>query len=132
MRLMDRLRQMMIGRYGNDQLNITLIVIYFITFFLTTLTGWVIFVLIGEVGFILYVFRSFSRNIPKRYAENQKFLSITLPIRRLFNRSLQQTQDKNHKYYTCKQCGQRIRVPKGKGKIAITCPKCKVEFIKKT
>ena len=40
--------------------------------------------------------------------------------------------DKTHRVYICpnKSCGQKIRVPKGKGKIEITCPKCGTEVCK--
>ena len=67
------------------------------------------------------IFRIFSRNTYKRYQENQK---LTLFLDRL--------KDRNHRYFTCPRCRQPVRVPRGKGKIAITCPKCREKFIKKT
>ena len=67
------------------------------------------------------LFRTFSRNTYKRYQENRKFLQF-------FDR----LKDREHRYYDCPKCRQVVRVPRGKGKIAITCPKCKERFVKKT
>ena len=63
----------------------------------------------------------FSRNTYARYEENRKFL-------RFFDR----LKDREHRYFSCPKCQQPVRVPRGKGKIAITCPKCREKFIKKT
>ncbi len=165
MRLMDRFRQWMIGRYGSDQLNFGLLVLYLILSVLLPFTGSIIVLGLSYVMFFLIFFRMFSRNIAKRSAENQKFLRIFEPIlrklpgRKNSNRSgyygqnpynnpygnpygttsqkkkkshVKAKTDKNHKIFQCGKCGQMIRVPKGKGKIAITCPNCKQEFIKRT
>ena len=78
-----------------------------------TLLGWL---LLG-----LVIFRTLSRNTYKRYRENRKYLML-----------LQRIKDREHRYYDCPKCRQQVRVPRGKGKIAITCPKCKEKFIKKT
>ena len=67
------------------------------------------------------VFRTFSRNTYKRYEENRKF-------RQFFDR----LKDREHRYYTCPKCHQSVRVPRGKGKIAITCPRCRERFVRKT
>jgi ribosomal protein L37AE/L43A len=67
------------------------------------------------------IFRSFSRNVYKRYQENHRFLLF-------FDR----LKDRKHKIFQCPRCRQMVRVPRGKGKIAITCPKCRERFIKKT
>ena len=70
---------------------------------------------------IITLVRCFSRNTYKRYQENRRFLLLVDRIK-----------DRNNRYYTCPKCRQTVRVPKGKGKIAITCPKCREKFIKKT
>jgi ribosomal protein L37AE/L43A len=67
------------------------------------------------------IFRMMSRNVYKRYQENRKFLQF-------FDR----IKDRQHRYYDCPKCRQTVRVPRGKGKISITCPKCREKFIKKT
>ena len=67
------------------------------------------------------LFRTLSRNTYKRYQENRKFLQI-------FDR----LKDRQHRYFDCPKCRQTVRVPRGKGKIAISCPKCGEKFIRKT
>ena len=70
---------------------------------------------------IIALVRCFSRNTYKRYQENRRFLLL-----------MDRIKDRNNRYYSCPKCRQTVRVPKGKGKIAITCPKCREKFIKKT
>ncbi|WP_455714937.1 hypothetical protein [Anaerosporobacter sp.] len=129
---MDWLRRVMNGRYGVDQLSIALLIISVIltivgifpnTHFLSTLS---------LIPLFICYFRTFSRNIRKRYDENQKFLSFWNPIRNTFRKKVERSKDKTHRYYKCPKCGKTVRVPKGKGKICITCPICKEEFIRKS
>ena len=75
----------------------------------------------------------FSRNISKRYAENQKYLAIENKVRHFFGQKKYiQQQRKEFHIYSCPQCKQKIRIPRGKGKVSIRCPKCGNEFIKKS
>ena len=75
------------------------------------------------------LFRMFSRNLPKRRSENAWFLTkIVNPLKSQRARS----RDKDHKYFTCPQCRTVCRVPRGKGKIIITCPKCGTSIHGKT
>ena len=126
---MNRIKQAFIrfmsGRYGTDKLNMVL------------LTAGLIFSLVGlflripvvnlcltvlSYGLLGYcLFRTLSRNTYKRYQENRRFLLLT-----------QKWKDRQHRYYNCPRCRQQVRVPRGKGKISITCPKCKEKFVKKT
>ena len=76
---------------------------------------------VSYIFMILAIVRSLSRNVYKRYEENRKFLLLW-----------QKFKDKDHRYYNCPRCRQQVRVPRGKGKISITCPKCREKFIKKT
>ncbi len=88
---------------------------------------------IGMVLFIWGYFRILSKNHAKRAAENAWFLNKTAGIRAGFKRLKKNKQaGKDHKVYSCKNCHQMIRVPKGRGKIEIRCPKCGNKFIKKT
>ena len=75
----------------------------------------------GADGVIL--FRMFSKNLTKRRAENQKFMGWIWKARNNAAGAKARRADKEHKYFTCK-CGAICRVPVGKGKIVITCPKC--------
>ena len=130
----DKLMRFMAGRYGQDQLgkflNIAVIVIFVISIVFSFLSG--ISVVFGLISSFLYFcalalllynyYRMFSRQIYKRTAENQKFLNAKAHMK----------QRKTHCFFKCPKCKTKVRVPKGKGKICITCPKCKDEFIKIT
>ncbi len=130
---MNWFRRFMIGRYGPDQLSIALIFLSFLLsivllFFPSTVLSYVIY-----VPFILFLFRTLSKNIARRREENNKFLKLWNPISAWINKKKYRLKDsKTHSYFKCPSCKQSVRVPKGKGKIRIICPKCKIEFIKKT
>lgn len=118
---MDRFMQ---GRYGQDRLNATIlwvsVALALLSMFMPGLLGLVL-TLVAYTLMGIAIFRALSHNTYKRYRENRWFL---LQMDRL--------KDRNHRYFSCPKCRQSVRVPKGKGKIAITCPKCKEKFIKKT
>jgi len=131
--MMDFLRRMLMGRYGNDTLNKALVTSGILLIFVELITRWrwlsLFILLILGVSY----FRMFSRNIPARYAENQKFLQWLGPtLQKLRNARARFADRKTHKYYKCPNCRQRLRVPKGRGKINITCPHCHTQFVKKT
>ena len=125
MKLAAAIRQFMIGRYGTDKLNTAIlgagVIACLIGMFVKAPLADLILTVIAYILMGWAIFRSLSRNTYKRYQENRKYLSF-----------LQRFKDKEHRYYDCPRCRQQIRVPRGKGKIAITCPKCKEKFIKKT
>lgn len=118
-------RKFMTGRYGTDKLGMTLLVASLALSLLSALVGPNLLNLIMSVmsyGLMFWaIFRMFSRNTYARYEENRKFL-----------RFFDQLKDRRHRYFTCPKCRQTVRVPRGKGKIAITCPKCRERFIKKS
>jgi hypothetical protein len=115
----------MMGRYGSDKLNMWILGAGFICSILSVfipLAGvQLVLSACSTVLLIWAIFRMFSRNTYKRYQENRRFLAM-----------LERIKDKNHRYFRCPRCRQQVRVPKGKGKIMITCPKCKEKFQKKT
>ena len=119
------LRHFMLGRYGGDKLNMAVLVAAaaagVLAAFLDHSGLKVLFLLASYVLMGWAIFRSLSRNTYQRYQENRKYLQL-----------LQRIKDKDHRYFTCPRCRQPVRVPRGKGKISITCPKCKEKFIKKT
>lgn len=124
-RLSMAFRRFMTGRYGTDKLNNLLLGLGLATCFLNlfmvdNIFGWIL-TTASYIFMLLALFRCFSRNTYKRYRENRKYLLIVERIR-----------DRQHRYFSCPRCRQTVRVPRGKGKIAITCPKCKEKFTKKT
>ena len=123
----------MMGRYGADEfskfvLGLAVAVMVLNLFLRIGLLNTLVLVL------LVYVyFRMFSRNIQKRYEENVKYLQMKGRIVSVFQKEKRMAQDRkvNH-IYKCPSCKQKIRVPRGKGKICITCPKCRTEFTKKS
>ena len=74
-----------------------------------------------------------SRNVSKRYEENQRYLNAKYrAVVKKNNLKKRWAQRSTYRFFKCPQCKQTVRVPKGRGKICITCPKCKTEFIKKS
>ena len=124
-RLSMGLRNFMMGRYGTDKLNTAILCVGLVA---SLLSVWVqsmplnmIFFLLSYGMMIWAICRTLSRNTYKRYQENRKFLQF-------FDR----LKDREHRYFDCPKCRQMVRVPRGKGKIAITCPRCREKFVKKT
>lgn len=121
------------GSYGQDSLNKFLLTGALAAMVLSLFTGWDILYLFALAALVYTYFRIFSKNYTKRYAENQIFLKSTEGIRRFFSAQKNvMGQRKTHHIYKCPGCGQKIRVPRGKGKVAVRCPKCSTEFIKKS
>ena len=119
------LSRFMQGRYGSDKLGRALVWCSFGGYILSLLLPWAI-VRLGLIflsyALILWaVFRMLSRNTYKRYQENRKYLRL-----------VERLKDREHKHFDCPRCRQPVRVPRGKGKISITCPKCKEKFIRKS
>lgn len=129
----ERMQRFMAGRYGNDQLNQFIFIVAIISMMLEIITRQSLFYTLTLVLLILAYVRVFSRNINKRYEENMKFLQKKDAILNKFRKQkYYAAQRRNFHIYTCPQCKQKIRIPKGKGKISITCPKCRTSFIKKS
>lgn len=129
----ERMQRFMAGRYGNDQLNQFIFIVAIISMVLEITTRQSLFYTLILVLLILAYVRVFSRNINKRYEENMKFLQKKDAILNKFRKQkYYAAQRRNFHIYTCPQCKQKIRIPKGKGKISITCPKCRTSFIKKS
>lgn len=132
----ERFQRFMQGRYGADELSrvmlIVMVVCAVLTWFTNGLLDTILSLAMWALLIISYV-RMFSRNHAKRWAENQKYLSFKNRILGDVNRQKNYAQQrKTHKIYSCPGCKQKIRVPKGKGKIEISCPKCRTKFIKRT
>ena len=137
MKMKERIMRFMQGRYGVDTfcrfLLVAGLIVVFLSAFLGSSVVGMIFYLLGWVMIICCYFRMFSRNVSKRYAENQAFLAKTYKIRSFFQKQKNiWNQRRVYHIYTCPNCRQKIRIPRGKGKIEIRCPKCGTTFIKKS
>lgn len=126
-KLGDALRRFMAGRYGSDKLNQWLLgaaVVLIILGLIGSRTGSAVLALSGALAYvplIWSIFRMYSRNIEGRRRENAAF-----------QRFLTRLKDRQHRYFSCPKCRQTVRVPRGRGKINIRCPKCGEQFIRKT
>ena len=130
----ESVRKFMYGRYGSDQLNIVLLVAAIAVSLTNSFLSLIFrnsFVYIRILNPILYllmlallgfgIFRMLSRNIYARQKENCKFRQLWTCL-----------TDRKNRYFRCPKCKQTVRVPRKRGKINITCPKCGERFIKKT
>ena len=130
---MNWLKKKMIGRYGVDQLSNVLIIISFILLVGSIIADIKVINSIATGILLISYIRIFSRNINKRYQENLKFLNWWNPIKFKFLGFVNRTkQFRTHRFYKCPQCNQELRVPKGKGKINVSCPKCHNKLEKRT
>ena len=139
-RIQNALARFMYGRNGTDQLNFALLAVYLVLW----IVGGIVVSLL-DIGFfytlqsllmtvlaVLILWRTFSRNLGKRREENRRFLNWWLPVKNRFAGAKARRADKEHRYFTCKNCKTICRVPAGKGKIEITCPKCGHKLIVKS
>lgn len=129
---MNFLQRMMYGRYGGDQLSICLMAVYAVLYLLSVLLQASFFYWIGTALILWGIFRMFSRNIERRRAENAKFLTLVGPLVRWTKLRFTIHKDKEHRYFKCPNCGQQLRVPRGKGKVTVNCRSCGVSFEEKT
>lgn len=129
----EKMIRFMAGRYGLDSFGKSTIIAALIAVVLASLFDAPILSVLAWALIIYAYFRMFSRNIYKRSTENQAYLSKTRRIRTwLSTQKNIWSQRKTHHIYKCPTCHQKIRVPRGKGKIEIRCPKCQTRFIKKS
>ena len=134
----DKFYRFMQGRYGVDQfakftMGVALVSIVLAIFVNTGSSAGSLLDILGLVAIVYTYFRIFSRNISNRAQENQKYLSATAKLRQRLNKEKNMMkQRKDYHIYTCPSCGQKVRIPRGKGKIEISCPKCHSKFVKRS
>ena len=118
-------RTFMLGRYGPDHLSIAMISVSFVFSLLYAILANNVFLIISYAIFGLTLFRMLSRNKLRRRAENDRFIRFWWPVRTKIKNIIKKIKDKRkYKYFKCPSCKCTLRIPKGKGKIRITCPKC--------
>ena len=122
----------MAGRYGGDQLNLFLTGLVLALYVVFLFTRLLVLELLGTVMLAVSLFRSLSRNLERRRAENARFLQIIRPIWRRWTGFRARAHDKEHRYFKCPNCGQQMRVPRGKGRITVHCRTCGAAFEEKS
>ena len=127
----EKMQAWMYGRYGHDELSRFLLIIVLVCIFISPFVHQ-----LNPIALILLIwsmFRSFSRNIEKRQKERAVYLKYTGKVKQSFIlRKNMWRERKTHRYYKCPNCKRWLRVPKGKGKLVITCPICNSKITRKT
>ena len=131
-RLKYSVARWMYGRNGMDRLNQILLILAIVLNLLSSIFESAVLYLLACALIIWCVFRFCSKNLYKRRQENAKIEGLWQKVLRDKETYKKMWNERHtHLYFKCK-CGTRLRVPKGKGKIEIICPKCKTKIIKKT
>lgn len=129
----EKFMRFMQGRNGVDDLSKALNVAVLVLLVISLFTGWGVLYTLALVLMVYMYFRIFSKNIPKRYEENQKYRNFRYDLNiKINNKKKEWAQRKVYRFYRCPMCKQKVRVPRGRGKICITCPKCRTEFVKRS
>ena len=130
--IMQKLREFMYGRYGTDQLSFALIGGGFAFYILYVFTRSRLLYLVSLILYGIAAFRTLSKNHTKRRIENQKFMNLWYKLKNKWVGIRADFEErKTYKHFKCPACGQKIRIPRGRGKVEIRCPKCSNKFIKK-
>ncbi len=130
---MNWFRNFMKGRYGADQLSLALLIISVVLSVIIRFTGIQALTLIVYIPLGLCIFRMLSKNINRRSMENYKYHMLISPVYAWIKKIQRRISgSKTHKFFKCPHCKAELRLPKGKGRIVITCPKCRHEFSAKT
>ncbi|ABR46679.1 Zn-finger containing protein [Alkaliphilus metalliredigens QYMF] len=131
--MMNWLKKFMIGRSGGDQLSIYLLALSLVLTVIGQLAGTSIVVTIGYIPLFVAISRVLSKDVQKRRMENYKFAIFISPIYAKLKKVESRIKGaKTHKHFKCANCKTMLRVPKGKGEILVTCPKCKTKCTRKT
>ena len=134
----NALARFMYGRNGVDQLSLVIVVGSLVLDLISMLVAphllWLgnALYLVSIAAWAYALFRIFSRNLTKRRGENQRWMSWIWRMKSSQQGARARHADKAHKYFTCKNCKTICRVPVGKGKIVITCPKCGAQIHART
>lgn len=130
---MNRFKMFMNGRYGTDQLSMAIIILGMLLTFIGDAFSSSILTLLSYIVFGLCIYRMLSKNIAARQQENYRFVKLWNPLYKALKTRASILKDINkYKYFKCPSCKQMLRAPRGKGKISVTCQKCKTKFNKQT
>jgi len=128
----NAIQRFMYGRYGNDQLNQFLIIAALVLSVLNLVFRASAVTLVADVLIVCCLFRMLSKNTYKRREENAKFMRKAQPAIKWLRLQQSIRKDKAHRYFKCPNCSQYLRVPRGKGKITVTCRSCGASFQEKS
>ena len=129
----EKLRRFMICRYGTDGLNQFLSIASLVLLLIAIVSRISLFTWLSAAPLLFCCYRTFSRNISKRTEENYKFYTLKDRVGNKFRGLKEQWANRKvYHYYRCPQCRQKLRVPRGRGRIQISCPRCGTQFIKKS
>ena len=128
----NAIQRLMYGRYGNDQLNLFLMGPYLLLYLVFIFVRIELLYWVGFALLFITLFRMLSRNIPRRQMENARFMRAAGPLLSWIHLRRTIRRDKEHVYFKCPGCGQQLRVPRGKGKITVTCRGCGASFQEKS
>ena len=129
----EKLRRFMIGRYGTDGLNQFLSIASLVLLLIAIVSRVSLFTWLGVALLVFCYYRTFSRNISKRTEENYKFYTLKDRVGSKFRSWKEQWANRKlYHYYRCPKCRQKLRVPRGRGRIQVSCPRCGTQFIKKS
>lgn len=130
MKIKEKFRQFMVGRYDQDQLGRFITSLALVLLIINLFVKKASLPTVALVLIIYSYYRIFSRDINARYRENQKFLDRVEPLRRkVFTSKNRYENRKTYKYIKCPSCKLKMKVPRGKGKIRVTCKSCGNKFI---
>ncbi|OTO76963.1 hypothetical protein A5865_000837 [Enterococcus sp. 12E11_DIV0728] len=126
-KLYQKYAHLMRGRYGRfDQINKALLVLWAIMMILDRWIPYYIGNILAVAAFALVLYRFLSKKIYPRSNENQKFIQWIAQMKDVFK-----GKKATYSYFKCPECKQKMRAPKGRGKIKVTCKNCHTQFTKK-
>ena len=127
------LQRFMYGRNGVDQLSMALMAPYLLFYLLFVFTDWMIFNALTWAIMVIVLWRTLSRRLDKRRAENARYFQLRNKFVYGFrNWRERRKQSKDYCFFRCPSCRAMLRVPRGKGRIRVTCRKCGNAFEKRT
>ena len=125
----EALSKLMMGRHGADEFSMALLIAGLALSILSSLFRLGVLSLLGLALYVYAIFRMFSRDHEKRYAENQNYLAfIHGSLKQFFVRV---KNSRKYKYFKCPQCQARLRLPRKVGEVTVTCGKCHHAFKQK-
>ena len=129
----NRFLRFMAGRYGQDELNRVILFIALVLLILSMFQPMRFLYVFALLILVYAYFRMFSRNITKRSRENQWYLDRKYrAVSKCSTAKKHWSQRKIYRFYRCPGCKQTVRVPRGKGRIEITCPRCRTSFVRRS